>query len=77
MKTILITGGAGFIGSNLSEKLLNYGHKIICIDNFITGNYNNIKHLLTNNNLLFEKALNLDMSKLDLNILFNSWVTNY
>ena len=40
--------------------------------------YNDVtEDLLTNNNLLFEKALNLDMSKLDLNILFNSWVTNY
>jgi UDP-glucuronate decarboxylase len=53
MKTILITGGAGFIGSNLCEKLLNDGHKIICIDNLITGNLINIEHLLNNHNFKF------------------------
>ena len=48
MKTCLITGGAGFIGSNLCEKLLNDGHKIICLDNLITGNIKNVEHLLYN-----------------------------
>ena len=38
MKTILITGGAGFIGSNLCEKLLDDNHRIICVDNLLTGN---------------------------------------
>ena len=38
MKTSLITGGAGFIGSNLCEKLLNDSHKIICVNNLCTGN---------------------------------------
>lgn len=49
MKRILITGGAGFIGSHLSEKLLNYGNDIICLDNFFTGSKNNIRHLIGNN----------------------------
>ena len=53
MKNILITGGAGFIGSNLCEKLLNDGHKIICVDNLLTGSIKNIEHLLTNNNFRF------------------------
>lgn len=53
MKTILITGGAGFIGSNLCEKLLNDNHKIICVDNLLTGNMKNIEHLLTNSNFKF------------------------
>ena len=53
MKKILITGGAGFIGSNLCEKLLNDGNKIICIDNLITGNIENIEHLLNNDNFKF------------------------
>ena len=48
MKRILITGGAGFIGSHLCEKLLKKGHEIICVDNFFTGSKRNIKHLLDN-----------------------------
>ncbi|MDR1167664.1 MAG: SDR family oxidoreductase [Heliobacteriaceae bacterium] len=47
-KTILITGGAGFIGSHLSEKLLNEGNHVICLDNFFTGSKKNIEHLLDN-----------------------------
>jgi len=42
---ILITGGAGFLGSHLSERLLNEGHDIICLDNFFTGRKRNIAHL--------------------------------
>ena len=45
MKTMLVTGGAGFIGSNLCEYLVNKGNKVICVDNFYTGNINNIKNL--------------------------------
>ena len=48
MKKILITGGAGFLGSHLSEKLLNLGHEVICVDNFYTGAKQNIAHLLDN-----------------------------
>jgi nucleoside-diphosphate-sugar epimerase len=48
MKNILITGGAGFIGSNLCERLLHGGHKIICVDNLLTGNIKNVEHLLNN-----------------------------
>lgn len=43
---ILITGGAGFLGSHLSERLLKEGHEIICLDNFFTGRKQNITHLL-------------------------------
>jgi len=49
-KTVLITGGAGFIGSHLCERLLNDGYQVICIDNFITGNLENIKPLLNDKN---------------------------
>ncbi|WP_461872504.1 UDP-glucuronic acid decarboxylase family protein [Hydrogenobaculum sp.] len=47
-KRILITGGAGFIGSHLCERLLNEGNEVICVDNFFTGSKDNIKHLLGN-----------------------------
>lgn len=46
MKKILITGGAGFIGSHLSERLLKEGNDIICLDNFFTGSKDNIRHLI-------------------------------
>lgn len=46
MKKILVTGGAGFIGSHLCERLVNEGNKVICLDNFFTGARANIKHLL-------------------------------
>jgi UDP-glucuronate decarboxylase len=45
---ILITGGAGFIGSHLSERLLGEGHEVICLDNFFTGRRENVFHLLDN-----------------------------
>ena len=47
---ILVTGGAGFLGSHLSEKLLGLGHGVICVDNFFTGTKKNIEHLLGNRN---------------------------
>ncbi len=47
---ILITGGAGFLGSHLCERLLGEGHDVICLDNFFTGSKNNIIHLLDNHN---------------------------
>lgn len=46
MKKILVTGGAGFLGSHLCERLLNEGHEVICLDNFFTGSKKNILHLL-------------------------------
>lgn len=49
-KRILITGGAGFLGSHLSERLLKEGHEILCLDNFFTGKKSNIKHLMDDYN---------------------------
>ena len=48
MKRILVSGGAGFIGSHLCTRLLNEGHDVICLDNFFTGSKDNIKHLMGN-----------------------------
>jgi UDP-glucuronate decarboxylase len=47
-KKILVTGGAGFIGSHLCERLLNEGHEVICLDNYFTGSKQNVIHLLSN-----------------------------
>ena len=52
-KTVLIAGGAGFIGSNLCKKLLSENNKIICLDNLFTGKMDNIKELLDNDNFIF------------------------
>ena len=55
MKRILVTGGSGFIGSHLCERLLNEGNEVICVDNFFSSNKQNIIHLLDNRN--FELAI--------------------
>ena len=48
-KRILVTGGAGFLGSHLCEKLLDQGNDVICVDNLFTGSKDNIRHLMDNN----------------------------
>ncbi len=50
MKKILVTGGAGFLGSHLCEKLLQEGHEVLCVDNYFTGTRSNIAHLISNPN---------------------------
>ena len=54
-KTVLITGGAGFLGSHLCDRFLKEGYKVICMDNLITGNLANISHLEANPNFNFIK----------------------
>ncbi len=47
-KRILVTGGAGFLGSHLCDKLIERGHDVLCVDNFFTGRRGNVSHLLGN-----------------------------
>jgi len=54
-KTCLVTGGAGFLGSHLCDYLLSKGHRVIALDNFITGNPKNIEHLEKNKSFVFKK----------------------
>ncbi len=49
MNHILVTGGAGFLGSHLCDRLINDGNDVLCVDNFFTGGKDNIRHLLANN----------------------------
>ena len=53
--TAVVTGGAGFLGSHLCDKLLAEGFKVICVDNLITGNTNNIAHLISDEDFKFVK----------------------
>lgn len=62
MQKILVTGGAGFIGSNLCEHFLSKGYFVICLDNFATGHRHNIAHLLSNPNF---KLIEGDIRSLD------------
>jgi len=50
IKRVIVTGGAGFLGSHLCERLINDGHDVLCVDNFYTGRRANIAHLLDNPN---------------------------
>lgn len=52
-KRVLVTGGAGFIGSHLCKRLLHEGHEVICLDNLFTGSRHNIEPFLSNNRFLF------------------------
>src|SRR3989338_5216068 len=54
-KTCLVTGGAGFLGSHLCERLLEQGHEVICLDNLFTGSRRNIEHLLDHPRFEFQR----------------------
>jgi UDP-glucuronate decarboxylase len=68
---ILITGGAGFIGSHLSKRLVEEGHEVICMDNFFTGNKRNIQALLENPNFEMMRHDVTDPFKLECDQIYN------
>lgn len=68
---ILVTGGAGFLGSNLCERLLRDGHEVICLDNFFTGRKSNIAHLLPNPNFELVRHDVIDPFKYEVDQIYN------
>jgi len=68
---ILVTGGAGFLGSHLCERLLNDGHDVVCIDNLFTGQKTNIAHLLANPNFEFVRHDIIDPFKYEVDQIYN------
>jgi UDP-glucuronate decarboxylase len=68
---ILVTGGAGFLGSHLCERLLNDGQEVVCIDNLFTGQKANIAHLLANPNFEFVRHDIIDPFKYEVDQIYN------
>ena len=67
----LVTGGAGFLGSHLCERLLNDGHDVVCIDNLFTGQKTNVAHLLTNPRFEFVRHDVIDPFKFEVDQIYN------
>ena len=68
---VLITGGAGFIGSHLTERLLNEGHSVIVMDNFHTGSRDNIRHLLHNDDLEIFRHDITEHYRMEVDVIYN------
>ena len=71
MKRILITGGAGFLGSHLCDRLLAEGHEVICMDNYFTGSKTNINHLKENDRFEAIRHDVIDPFKLEVDQIYN------
>lgn len=71
MKRALVTGGAGFIGSHLCEKLLELRYTVFCVDNLYSGSQNNINHLRMNKNFAFVNADVATMSEFEVDEIYN------
>ncbi len=72
VKTILVAGGAGFIGSHLCDRLLERGNRVICLDNFQTGRRKNIQHLVDQKNFeLVEHDIVEPLPAIQANLIFN------
>jgi UDP-glucuronate decarboxylase len=68
---ILVTGGAGFLGSHLCDRLINEGHEILCLDNFFTGRKQNISHLLQNHKFELIRHDVIDPFKVEVDQIYN------
>ena len=71
MKKYLVTGGAGFIGSHLCERLMQENNHVICLDNFYNGNLNNIRGLFNNKNFYFVEDDILNFAKIKVRFFLN------
>lgn len=71
MKKVLVSGGAGFIGSHLCEKLLQKGYFVVCLDNLFTGSKKNIKTLLENENFRFIEQDIIEPLDIEVNQIYN------
>jgi UDP-glucuronate decarboxylase len=68
---ILVTGGAGFLGSHLCDRLINDGNDVICLDNLFTGNKRNVVHLLTHHRFEFVRHDVIDPFKFEVDQIYN------
>lgn len=67
----LVTGGAGFLGSHLCERLLNDGYEVVCVDNFFTGTRENVAHLLSNNHFEVMRHDICDPLRIEVDEIYN------
>ena len=70
-KRILVTGGAGFLGSHLVDRLIEQGHDVTCLDNFFTGAKRNISHLLGHPNFELMRWDVIDPFKIEVDQIYN------
>ncbi|MDC0300331.1 GDP-mannose 4,6-dehydratase, partial [Verrucomicrobia bacterium] len=68
---ILVTGGAGFLGSHLCDRLINQGHEVICLDNFFTGSKQNVRHLLSHDHFELMRHDVIDPFKVEVDQIYN------
>ncbi len=68
---VLVTGGAGFLGSHLCDRLLGQGHEVVCLDNFFTGRKRNIRHLLDNPDFELVRHDVIDPFKFEVDQIYN------